>query len=302
MRIGVMCGGSSSRLGIDELIERAKDLEARRFDTMWVPNVFGLEAVTTAALIGRETERIELGTAVVPTYPRHPTSLAQQALTAGAACRGRFTLGIGLSHPAVIEGLLGLSYARRAEHMREYMEVLGPLLRGEAARFEGQEYRVGLELGVPGAEPVPVIIAALGEHMLRIAGERAAGTILWATGPRAIEHHIAPKIRYAARAAGRAEPRIVAGMHIVLTSDVEAARERVARMLSFYAQMPSYRAMIELEQADEPSDLALLGDEQALDAGLDRLRDIGVTDFEASIVAMDDEAEERTLDYLQSRL
>lgn len=302
MRIGVMCGGSSSRLGIDELIERAKDLEARRFDTMWVPNVFGLEAVTTAALIGRETERIELGTAVVPTYPRHPTSLAQQALTAGAACRGRFTLGIGLSHPAVIEGLLGLSYARRAEHMREYMEVLGPLLRGEAARFEGEEYRVGLELGVPEAKPVPVIIAALGEHMLRIAGERAAGTILWATGPRAIEHHIAPKIRDAARAAGRAEPRIVAGMHIVLTSDVEAARERVARMLSFYAQMPSYRAMIELEQADEPSDLALLGDEQALDAGLDRLRDIGVTDFEASIVAMDDEAEERTLDYLQSRL
>ncbi len=227
---------------------------------------------------------------------------AQQALTAGAACKGRFTLGIGLSHPPVIEHMLGLSYARRARHMREYMEVLGPLLRGEPAKFEGDEYRVDFALEVPDAPGVPVLIAALGERMLEIAGRQAAGTILWMTGPRTIERHIAPKLRAAARAAGRAEPRIVAGMHIVLTSDAEAANQQVGSRLAMYGTMPSYRAMLDIEGAEGPADLSLVGDEKVLDAGLERLRELGVSDFEASIVAREPEAEERTLRYLESWL
>ncbi len=302
MRIGVMVGGTAYRGGLDDLVTRARDLESRGFPTMWIPNVFGVDAITASAAIGRETDRIELGTAVVPTYPRHPTALAQQALTAGAACRGRFTLGIGLSHPPVIEGMLGLSYARRAQHMREYMEVLGPLVRGEPAKFEGEEYRVDLTLDVPDAQPVPVLIAALGDHMLKIAGRHAAGTILWMTGPRTIERHIAPKLRAAAREAGRPEPRIVAGMHIVLTSNAEAAIERVSKMLARYGQLPSYRAMLDIEGAEGAADLALVGDEKVLDAGLERLRNLGVSDFEASIVSTEDGAKERTLQYLESRL
>jgi len=302
MRIGVMFGSTKQPVGLDDLVARARDIESRGFDTVWIPNVFGLEAVTTAAIVGRETERIEIGTAVVPSYPRHPTSLAQQALTAGAACGGRFTLGIGLSHPVVIEGLMGLSYARRAAHMREYVAVLGPLLRGEPAAFEGDEFHVGLRLDVPDAHPVPLLIGALGDRMLEIAGRDAAGTILWMTGPRTIESHIAPKLRAAAREAGRSEPRIVAGMHILLTSNAEAAGERVAKMLAMYSQMPSYRAMLDKEGASGPADLALIGDERVLDAGLDRLRDLGVSDFEASVAYVEEGAEERTLAYLESRL
>jgi F420-dependent oxidoreductase-like protein len=304
MQIGVMVGGQSYRGGLDDLVARGVELESRGFRTMWIPNVFGLDAVTGAAVVGRETRTIELGTAVVPTYPRHPTALAQQALTAGAASRGRFTLGIGLSHPLVIEQLMGLSYARRAAHMREYMEVLGPLLRGEPARFSGEEYRVDLALRVPGAPPVPVLIAALGDRMLEIAGRRSAGTILWMVGPRTIEHHIVPKIHAAARSAGRSGLRIVAGMHIVLTSGsgAEAGRAHVEKLLGMYRQMPSYRAMLEIEGSEAPEELALVGDEKSLDAGLARLRDLGVTDFEASILSIDDEAEARTLGYLESRL
>ncbi len=297
-----MVGGTSQRVGLEGLIARAVELESRGFATMWIANVFGLDAITAATAIGRETDRIELGTAVVPTYPRHPTALAQQALTAGVACGGRFTLGIGLSHPVVIEGMLGLSYARRAPHMREYMEVLGPMLRGEPVKFEGEEYRVNFPLDLPDAQPVPVLIAALGAHMLKIAGRHAAGTILWTTGPRTIERHIAPKLRAAAREAGRPDPRIVAGMHIVLTSNTEAANEHVGKLLTMYGSMPSYRAMLDIEGAEGPDDLALIGDEKALDAKLERLRNIGVTDFEASIVSTDDGAEERTLQYLESRL
>jgi len=202
----------------------------------------------------------------------------------------------------VIENLMGLSYARRASHMREYLEVLGPLLRGEPAKLQGEEFRVDMALDVPDAQPVPVLVAALGEQMLKLAGRLASGTILWMTGPRTIETHIAPTLRAAARGAGRPEPRIVAGMHIALTSNAEAASEKVGRALAVYGQMPSYRAMIEREGAAGPADLALVGDEKTLDAGLERLRSLGVSDFEAVIFRTEEGAEERTLEYLESRL
>jgi 5,10-methylenetetrahydromethanopterin reductase len=302
MKIGIMAGATGGDDGLDGLVSSAKDFEARGFDTMWMANIFGIDAITAAAVIGRETETIGLGTAVVPTYPRHPTALAQQALTAQAASAGRFALGIGLSHKVVIEDMLGLSYARRAKHMREYMAVLGPLLRGEPAKFEGEEYRVNLALAVPGATPVPTLLAALGDHMLRIAGETAEGTILWMTGPDTIESHVGPKLRSAAADSGRPEPRIVAGLPIVLTENVDAAREAISKILVVYGQLPSYRAMLDKEGAAGPADVALVGNEKALDAQIQRLRDVGVTDFSAAIVPTEDGAVERTLDYLASKL
>lgn len=302
MRIGIMSGHGRQDEDLGALITKAKDLEARGFDTLWVANIFAIDAITANALIGRETSKLELGTAVVPTYPRHPTALAQQALTTQAACDGRFTLGIGLSHQIVIEGMLGLSYERRAKHMREYMSVLGPLLRGEKAEYRGDEFRVNLDLAVPGAKPVSTLIAALGDHMLKIAGEMADGTILWMTGPKTIEDHVVPKIRAAASAANRPDPRIVAGLPIVLTENEEAIREAVGRILVHYGQIPSYRAMLDREGAVGPADIALVGTEKQLDEGLERLRDAGVTDFDAALIPAEDGAEKRTLDYLQSRL
>ena len=243
MRIGVVSGaapGPDSQL--DGIVARARDLEARGFSTLWLANIFGLDAITTLAVVGRETERIELGTAVVPSYPRHPVAMAQQCLTTQVASRGRFILGVGLSHQIVVENMMGLSYAKPARHMREYMAVLGPLLRGEHAKYEGEHYRVNLGLEVAEADPVPVVIAALGDHMLRIAGRTASGSILWVTGPNTIEKHIVPKLRAAAAEAGRPEPRVVAGLPIVLTTKPESVRESIAKMLVMYGQLPSYRA------------------------------------------------------------
>jgi F420-dependent oxidoreductase-like protein len=302
MRIGVMMGATGPDGTLDALVNQAKDLEARGFDNLWLANIFSLDAITALAVIGRETERIALGTAVVPTYPRHPTAIAQQALTTQAACNGRFTLGIGLSHKIVIENMLGFSYDKPALHMREYLEVLAPLLRGEPAKFEGEQFRVNAGLDVPGASPVGLCIAALGDQMLKLAGRYTDGTILWMTGPATIEGHIAPKLQAAAKDAGRPEPRIVAGLPIALTADADAGREFVAKNLAMYGTLPSYRAMLDKEGAGGPGDVAMLGDEAALDAGLKRLREIGVTDFDAAIVPVDEGAYERTLDYLQSRL
>ena len=302
MRIGVMAGATGGEGTIEGLIARAKDVEARGFHSLWMANIFGLDAIVALAVVGHETSRIELGTAVVPTYPRHPVAIAQQSLTTQAASGGRFSLGIGLSHKIVIEDMLGFSYAKPAYHMREYLQVLTPLLRGEPAKHEGEHYRVNAGLQVPGASPVPVLIAALGDRMLQLAGQYADGTILWMTGPATIEDHIRPKMTAAAQEAGRPALRIVAGFPIALSNDADSARTFIGENLAMYGTLPSYRAMLDKEGAAGPADIAIVGDEAALDAELDRLRDVGVTDFDAAIVPVDDETDARTLDYLQSKL
>ena len=156
MRIGVMLGrehlsvsqpGGSTRPDLDTLVREAQALEARGFASVWLVQIFGLDALATLTVIGRETPRIEIGAAVVPTFPRHPYVMAQQALTAQVAAGGRFTLGIGLSHAFVIENMFGLSYGKPARHMREYLSVLMPLLQARSVTFEGTHYRVNSECG-----------------------------------------------------------------------------------------------------------------------------------------------------------
>ena len=301
MRIGVMTGAVDGG-DLDALVAQAKDLESAGFASLWAANIFGLDAITTMAIIGRETTRIELGTAVVPTYPRHPTAIAQQALTAGAASQGRFTLGIGLSHKLVIEDMLGFSYDKPARHMKEYLEVLCPLLRGESVSHQGDEYRVNAALQVPGAQPVPLLVAALGPVMLKLTGRMADGTITWMTGPKTLEDHIIPTMGKAAADAGRPAPRTVAGLPIVITSDPASARETIGKLLTMYGQLPSYRAMLDREGVAGPADVALAGDENEVGAALDRLRDIGLTDLNAAIMPIEEGAGERTLEFLKSRL
>jgi F420-dependent oxidoreductase-like protein len=227
-------------------------------------------------------------------------ALAQQALTAAAATGGRFTLGIGLSHKIVIEDMFGLDYSKPARHMREYLEVLGPLLRGEPVDYRGEEYRVKTSLSVPGASRVPLLVAALGPVMLGIAGRLADGTITWMTGPRTLADHIAPVIGKAARAAGRPAPRIVAGLPIALCRDVASAREKMAKAFEIYGMLPSYRAMLDREGVAGPGDVGLVGDEAALRAQVARLRDAGVTDFDAIVTPVEEGSEARTFEFLAS--
>ncbi len=302
MRIGIFAGTTSdTSFGLDELVAFARDVESRGFDTLWLPNIFGLDGVGSCAIAGWETERIELGTAVTPTYPRHPGALAQQAVTTQLACRGRFALGIGLSHQLVIEGMFGMSYDKPAKHMAEYLQILAPLLRGEAADFEGEQLTGKLQLEIAG-DPVPLLVAALGPAMLRLAGEYADGTSLWMTGPKTVESHIVPGINAAAAAAGRPAPRIVCGMPICLTDDEAGAREFIAKSLQIYGMLPSYRAMLDREGVEGPAQLAMVGGEADLRAGIARLRDAGVTDFNAAVIGFGDAGIGATLDLLQGEL
>lgn len=301
MRIGVMIGGDGRQHTIDDVIGIARQVEAAGLDDVWMANIFSFDAISTLMLVGREVPRIGLGTAVTPTYPRHPVAIAQQALTTAAASGNRFTLGIGLSHQLVIENMFGLSYAHPARHMKEYLNVLMPLARGEAANFSGEEYRVAnVALDVPGATRLPVVVAALGPAMLRIAGELADGTNTWMVGPRTMESHIVKRIREAAAGAGRPDPSIVGGFPIILTNKPDAARAQIAQQLTIYGQLPSYRAMLDREGVAGPADIAIAGDENLLRGELRRLEEIGVTHFNAAIAAVEDGAFERTLEFLSS--
>ena len=301
MRIGVMLGADGGRGDLDAIIAAAKQVESAGLDNLWMANIFSFDAIGTLAVVGREVPRIGLGTAVTPTYPRHPTALAQQALTTAAATGNRFTLGIGLSHKIVIENMLGFSYDRPARHMREYLDVLMPLLRGEAVNYDGEQYRVhGLQLAVPGADPVPTVVAALGPVMLRVAGEFTDGTNTWMVGPKTMENHIVRRLTSAADAAGRPSPRVVGGVPITLTNQPDAARESIGTALTMYGQLPSYRAMLDREGVDGPADIAIVGDENALRGEIDRFRNAGVTDFNAAIMNVEDGAYDRTLEFLSS--
>lgn len=303
MRIGLFAGATpETNFGLKGLAGFARDVEARGFDSLWLPNIFGMDGVGACAIAGWETTRIELGTAVTPTYPRHPAALAQQAMTTQLACEGRFALGIGLSHQLVIEGMFGLSYDKPARHMVEYLQILTPLLRGEPAQFEGEQLTAKLALDMPDAAEVPLLVAALGPTMLKLAGQYAQGTTTWMTGPKTIEEHIAPLINAAAKAAGKPTPRIVCGLPICLTNDAEAAREMIGKSLEIYGMLPSYRAMLDREGVSGPAELSIVGDEATLRASIARLRDAGVTDFSAAVIAADGGGVAATLDLLQAEL
>lgn len=304
MKTGLMLGASDGPdATLEGLLKSAQVAEEKGFDSVWMANIFGFDAISALSLVGQVTSTIELGTAVTPTYPRHPTAIAQQALTAAAASQNRFSLGIGLSHKMVIEDMFGFSYDKPARHMREYLSVLGPLLNGETANFSGEQYKVAnVKLEVPGAERVPVLVAALGPVMLKLAGELADGTVTWMTGAQTLADHIIPGITKGASAAGKPAPKVAAGFPILLTNKVDEAKARIDKVLAIYGMLPSYRAMLDREGAAGPSDIAIVGDEAALQAGMQRLKDIGVTDFCASIVADGSEEFDRTFDFLASEV
>ena len=281
MRIGVSLREPAGPDAIRRLHEQVAQAAQDGFSSAWLSNIFGFDALTALAVTGHGVDGIELGTAVVPTYPRHPAALAQQALTASAALGGRLVLGIGLSHKIVIEDMYGYDYGQPLRHMREYLAVLLPLLNRQQADVTGTTVSAHIGLSTPGAGPVPVLLAALGEQMLRLAGEQAGGTILWMTGPATVRDHIVPVITAAAGAAGRPAPRVVCILPVCVTDDPDSARERAGRLFQGYGQLPSYRAMLDREGAAGAADLAIVGDEAVVGSQIRELAGIGVTDFVA---------------------
>lgn len=284
MRIGIN-GSSLIALGrpTAEIVAHATDAEADGFATYWVAQLAVPDALTVLALAGPATHTIELGTAVIATWPRHPLMLAAQALTTSEIAGGRLVLGIGLAHKSSIESSLKIPFERPARHMDQYLSVLLPALADRRVDATGDIWSGAAEsLGGPPDVPTPsVMLAAMGPRMLQLAGARTDGTILWLSGPRTVTEQIAPPLRAAAEAAGRPAPRIVASVPVCVTDDPAGVKALVAGVLANYNDLPSYRAVMDAEGAAGPEDVALIGDEDAVRAGLLRFAEAGATDFSA---------------------
>ena len=300
MRIGIVIGGSAAQPEMDQMIQRAQAADVAGIHSVWFAHFFAYDAMTLASAIARETTRIALGTAVVPTYPRHPIAMAQQALTVQAASKGRFNLGIGPSHKPIIEGAYGGDYSRPLTHLREYCAVVKPLLNGEPVDHRGEQYSTAIGLSVADAAPVPLLVSALGPNMLDFAGRETDGTIAFLADDRVLRDHVIPRISAAAKGAGRPDPRVLAIISITLTDDAEGARKDIAEALSSVPEMDSYKTMLARTGASGPADLALVGNAQQLRDHVRRYEDVGVTELVCGVFAPDAATHDRTLDFLAS--
>jgi F420-dependent oxidoreductase-like protein len=312
MRIGVMLGPERGRYGtkVERLRADARWAEDAGFASVWIPQIpDDFDALTAAAIVGAETSRIEIGTAVVPVQPRHPIALAQQALSVQAVCEGRLRLGLGVSHHWVIDEMLGLPYEHPVATMRAHLDVLDRALAGPGmVDVENEMFRVHNPLDITDVTPTPVLLAALGPMMLKLAGARTDGTILWMADERAIGDHIAPTITKAAEEAGRPAPRVVAGIPICLCADdeVDAAVARTNRILSEAEVSPNYQRLLEHGDAREVGDILAAGSEAAIEKRLRSFADAGTTDVSVRVVPIGTNRDEliasskRTRDYLAS--
>jgi 5,10-methylenetetrahydromethanopterin reductase len=301
MDIGIF-GGVSGRSGLAGVIADVKAAADAGFASYWMPQlVQSVEAMNIIGAVAQHVPNFRFGTSVVPTYPRHPMVMAEQAMTTSMLTGGQFTLGIGLSHQPVVEGMWGQSFDKPLRHAREYLEVLMPLLGGESVNFVGETVTARGKLDIDAVAP-PVLFAALGPQMLRLAGARCDGTITWMTGAATLASLTVPTISEAAEAAGRPDPEIAAGFPIWVTDDVDAARENAAKTFMIYGRLPSYRAMLDHEGLAGPEDLAIIGDEATCAGRMDELAAAGVTLFAASEFAPNAEDRARTRAFLAGRL
>lgn len=298
MRIGLMVGPERGRYRtkVERLQADARWAEETGLATVWIPQIPDeFDALTAAALVGTQTDRIEIGTAVVPVQPRHPIALAQQILSVQAVCEGRLTVGLGVSHHWVIDEMLGLPYERPVPTMRAYLDVLDQALGGPGpVDVENEFFRVHNPLDITDVTPTPILLAALGPLMLELCGGRADGTILWLADERAIATHVVPNLTRAAEAAGRPAPRVVAGIPVCLCDDAErdVAVARANRILSEAEVSPNYQKLLDHGDARSVGDILAAGSESAIERRLRAFADAGVTDVSVRVVPIGDDREE----------
>lgn len=294
MRIAMGIGGDV--LGVPtsprDLVEQVRSAEAAGFPSAWsVHFTRGVDALNVFAVAGTQTSRIELGVGIVPTYPRHPLALAQQAATTQAFCGGRLTLGVGVSHRPVIEGMHGIPYASPAAHMRDYLSVLTPLLRDGSVSHRGEFYQVEGGFTVPGTSPVPVVVGALSPRMVQVAGELADGVVTWLAGLRTLDGHIVPGVHKAAAAAGRPRPRVVAAVQVAVGDDADAARATAEDVFARYGGLENYQRLLEREGVASPGALAVVGTEAEVEKQLRRYAEVGATELWPTVFAVGEDAD-----------
>lgn len=301
MKLGIFVGALPTGRTVTEQVADIVDAERRGFDSFWFAQTGETDVLTTFALASRDTERIELGTGVIPTYTRHPNVLAQQAATVNQATNGRLVLGIGPSHKPGVEGL-GLQYDRPAQHIREYVEILRALSTEGSVNYEGEYFKLASRIGLVDAAPYPIMVSALAPLMLRVAGEVADGTITWMAGVTALRQHVIPKMTEAASNAGREAPRVVVGVPVSVSDDEDAARTTAGETFQGYGRLTNYRRILDRGEVEGPAQAAAVGTENSVADQLAAYVAAGATDLMAVVFPTGNDADaskQRTMDLLQ---
>ncbi|MDA9316117.1 TIGR03564 family F420-dependent LLM class oxidoreductase [Pseudomonadales bacterium] len=303
MQIGINGTGLVQGASIEAITQHAQTANADGFASYWLAEhpTGGLDALMVLTVVGLSVPRIELGTAIVPTFPRHPMAMAGQMHTALNAIGPRLTLGIGLSHAPML-AQLGIPFDKPIRHLREYLSILVPLLNQGRVDFKGEMLSCEAVTFFKPEAVTPVVVAALGPQALKVAGTLADGTTLAWVGPKTVREHIKPRLSEAAAAAGKAAPRIIATLPVCVTNDEAGIRARIGRNLAMYGELPSYKAMFEREGIEGPGQLAIVGNEDQVRAAIEEMREAGVTDFAASEFTTNDDERQRTRALLKQLL
>ena len=302
MRYGINGSGRMLTHGLVGVLDHLRTAEDAGFASYWVAQVGLVDALTLLGAHGDTGSPMELGTAVISTWERHPHMLAAQALTTQALVGDRLVVGIGVNHQPHVEQSLRLPWHKPVRHMIDYLAILTDLLETGTASHQGEAWSFEGEAAKPSPGVPKVMIAALGDQMLKVAGRRTDGTILWCVGPKTIRSHIAPVINDAASAAGRPAPAIVCSIPVWVTDDPEPARAFLASVLANYATLPSYRAMMDIEGVAGLGDLSIVGTEQFVADALGEIATTGATDFTPVPMGGNPDEEARTMAVLRSAM
>jgi len=295
MQFGINGTGLVQQADVGKIIAHASQAEADGFSSYWLAEhpTGGLDALTVLAITGQHVKSMELGTAIVPSFPRHPLTLANQTLTTADVIGHRLTLGIGLSHASMMADL-GINFEKPIRHLREYLSILMPLLREGTVDFEGEVLSCQATVFKAPVEKTPVVVAALGPQALGVAGRLADGTTLAWVGPKTVKEHIKPRIDDAAAQANRPQPRIIATLPVCVTEDEAHVRAVIGKNLTMYSKLPSYQAMFAREGVAGPAELAIVGSKSAVADGISAMAEAGVTDFAASEFCLSRDEYEQT--------
>tara|TARA_Y100000588_G_scaffold108100_1_gene118416 strand:- start:873 stop:1790 length:918 start_codon:yes stop_codon:yes gene_type:complete len=300
MKISIYSGSFDSEIGFLDRINYFKNLEDKGFKSLWIANANSYDALNLALYLSTQTSSIELGTAVIPVFPKHPVELAQQILTTAMISNNRLKIGLGVSHKHRVENELGLRYVTPVLYMKEFLIILKDILHKGYSKYKGSLFNIDVSIDAETSNDVDIYLAALGPKMLGLAREYTEGTITWMTGYKTIKNNIFPALN----SKTDNTKCILSSIPICITDDVEAVTNEAKSIFKFYNNYPNYKKMIIQEGVKDPSDLAIVGDEDYAYNVLQEYANSGVTEILAVVFGEDINKriniQSRTLDFLLS--
>ena len=299
-RIGLIVNGTNAAAAIKTIAaaETAGVQQIWMTNTPWFPDV-----LTTLAAAAIKTSIVRLGTAIIPTYPRHPVVLAQEVLALHDIAPGRLRLGIGPSHRAIVEDIYGLPQTTPLVHLREYAKVLHSILWDGKVDHHGEFFNVVVEF--PRTAQIPVLISTLGKKAFQLAGEIADGALSWMCPVPYLLHTGIPLLRKAATASGRSNtPPLVAHVPVTLSQDRDSVMAAGHKLFEMYSKLPFYAKMFadagfpltsDKKVTDEfVNNMIISGNEDTVATSLTKLLDAGLDELMVSLVPVVDEKYEQT--------